>query len=402
MSRFTPVHDPERARCEQDEESLRKHRQFDTPFALLRKDLNDSSKPQKDSNALARPSGELELDEQKLWRKKNEIFDKKKTWGRETFEYSNPEQAKVEGNIGPKWGRPGTVGWGVQGNFGGKGEDRGLQVLQRGEVDQTMVKNEKGLWVRKKEDASGGSEELVPENNWRCTTCGELASKRECACPECGAPRPEVKARHSSTDAGALKPANPNEDPRLEAAKLKGRGTANAAKEALKALEERRKQELRAKESVGMMRRPPLAGTGGHDGRITTLNNSSQQVKPAQRHKKYHNWQGVQHSVEEAKKIVGKAAGFNQIGNPPPASGSSEKVAEPAERRPRSASPKSRQDDVAWRASTSPSCSCSRSRSPRARKRSSPLAASSARARIRSPSPPAAAADNDSVVVDFF
>ena len=30
------------ARCEQDEESLRKHRQFDTPFALLPKDLSEN------------------------------------------------------------------------------------------------------------------------------------------------------------------------------------------------------------------------------------------------------------------------------------------------------------------------------------------------------------------------
>lgn len=35
-----PVFDPEKARCEQDENALRVHRKFDNPHALLQKDLN--------------------------------------------------------------------------------------------------------------------------------------------------------------------------------------------------------------------------------------------------------------------------------------------------------------------------------------------------------------------------
>eukprot|EP00971_Amphidinium_carterae_P133139 2636363-Amphidinium_carterae.1 len=44
----------------------------------------------------------LVQDGNKLWRKKEEVFGKTWTWGRETFEYSNPEQAKGEAADRPR------------------------------------------------------------------------------------------------------------------------------------------------------------------------------------------------------------------------------------------------------------------------------------------------------------
>merc|ERR1719362_2674730 len=98
MPSFVPVVDPERARCEQNEEDLRKHRMFDTPFALLPKDLNDPNQKKEDMAPMGRISEDLYKDPKGLWRKKAEMFDKQKTWGRETVEYSNPEQARNEGD----------------------------------------------------------------------------------------------------------------------------------------------------------------------------------------------------------------------------------------------------------------------------------------------------------------
>merc|ERR1711862_345642 len=105
----------------------------------------------------------------------------------------------------------------------------------------------------------------VPEGKWRCPKCKELSSKRHSSCSECGAPKPEVKESLSkiiaAESSALLKASNPKEDPRLEAAKQKSRGTADAAKQALKALEERRRKETRAKEDMGMMRRQHLDGS---------------------------------------------------------------------------------------------------------------------------------------------
>lgn len=306
--RFTPVTDPEKARCEQNEEDLRKHRQFDTPFALLPKDLNKPKAPKEDLAPIGRPTGDMVLDENQLWRKKKELFEKKQTWGRETFEYANPEQARVDGRDNRKR-RPGDVGWGTQGNFGGRGEDNGILTLQRGEVDQTMEKNEKGLWVRKKKD-------------------------------------PAAEGSGPSEGAKELLRLHTKEDPRLEAAKPKGRECADAARKALEALTARRKQEAQVKERMGLMRRPQR--------REGATLNSANQVRPSTRLRKNARWQGVQRTDEEARDVVGKAIGFSNIGGGG-GGPEGEVVVDPTLKRPRSPSPL---------ALSSPSRSRSRSETP--------------------------------------
>lgn len=95
------------ARCEQDEESLRKHRQFDTPYSLLPKALLAEECASKMLRGLEQPargerrpksvgpfwlrvlcgsriaikSDEVYEDEKKLWKKKREVFGKQETWG---------------------------------------------------------------------------------------------------------------------------------------------------------------------------------------------------------------------------------------------------------------------------------------------------------------------------------
>eukprot|EP00927_Polykrikos_kofoidii_P064917 TRINITY_DN60725_c0_g1_i1.p1 TRINITY_DN60725_c0_g1~~TRINITY_DN60725_c0_g1_i1.p1 ORF type:complete len:391 (-),score=82.05 TRINITY_DN60725_c0_g1_i1:44-1165(-) len=319
-NRFTPVADPERARCEQDEESLRKHRQFDTPFALLPSNLNDKKRRAKeDLQPMGKRSCDLEKDEKGLWRQKAEVFDKKMTWGRETFEYVDPEKARSEGNTGPQWGRPGTVGWGTKGEFGGRGQDRGIQVLQRGEVDQAMVKNEKGLWVKRQSAADEENEkELQPasEGRWRCPKCGAETSKSLEFCRRCDMRRP---ASSIGSDRRGLRHASQGEDPRLEAAKKKGRGTEDAQKEALKALQERRKRETQVKERMGMMRRDSAdIGVSRGPGQVATLNNSAKQVRPAPRARQHNKWQGVQTTDEDAQRVVSKSFGGSTIGQGAP------------------------------------------------------------------------------------
>lgn len=319
MVRFTPVQDPEKARCEQDEESLRKHRQFDTPFALLKKDLNDKDPPRKDDyNPLGKPTGEVELDEQGLWRKKTAAFDKQWTWGRETVEYSDPERSRSEGNDGPEWGRPGTVGWGKLGKFGGRGEDTGLSVLQRAEVDQTMERNDRGLWVRKKEsDETVGNTPSASSGCWRCSKCAKetSVSMEFCRVLDCGGVRPKSVNAESTS----YRQSNPNEDPRLEAAMAKKRGTQEAAKQALLALESRRRQQLNELDKQGMMRRPIQhdysdalsGGSAGRekDRRAAPSSSGGKQVRPAHRVNHCQRWQGVQRTDEQAKQVVGKAVG---------------------------------------------------------------------------------------------
>merc|ERR1712224_26718 len=94
---------------------------------------------------------------------------------------------------------------------GGRGNDNGLDVHQRGEIDQRMMMNEKGLWVRKR----------------------------------------------TGKDALENGDSTASEDPRLEAAKpQKRRNTGGKnAEEALKALQDRRKLEMSSKADLGLMRR---------------------------------------------------------------------------------------------------------------------------------------------------
>lgn len=405
--RFVPVSDPEKARCEQDEESLRKHRQFDTPFSLLPSDLNKKRRTGKeDLGPLGRKDEELEQDEHGLWRKKAALFDKPQTWGREAVEYSNPEEARVDGNTGPKWGRPGTVGWGVQGRFGGRDNDVGLAVLQRGEVNQVMVKNEKGLWVQKKADKEDeDGEPVVTKTHWRCAGCGAETSRTMefCRKYECNGRRPAVAADVPAS----LRASNPNEDPRLEAAKQKGRGTKDAAQQALKALEERRRKGQQEKEKLGLMRRP----TGGADdrgrkggGKITTLNSSSHQVRPARRVKHNEKWQGVQMSDADAKKIAGKAVG-GQSADPEKGL----RRIEDSERSILRKAAEPKRDGVDVAADVARALSRSRSRSPGGDSEESgdgarPAWASPSRSRSRSPvaATSVSGGGGGDVVVDFF
>eukprot|EP00930_Biecheleria_cincta_P029121 TRINITY_DN20273_c1_g2_i1.p1 TRINITY_DN20273_c1_g2~~TRINITY_DN20273_c1_g2_i1.p1 ORF type:complete len:356 (+),score=99.12 TRINITY_DN20273_c1_g2_i1:143-1210(+) len=305
--RFVPVSDPEKARCEQDEESLRKHRQFDTPFALLPKDLNNPREPKGDLNPISKRSNEVYEDPDLLRKKKRELFDKQQTWGKETGVWSNPEETRDKDDRKYK---PGEVFWGAKGTFGGKAEDSGLLTLQRGEVDQAMELNEKGLWVRKKRPASEAGPGM------------DEAAKQLLKLPQNG------------------------EDPRLEAAAPKGRGTADAAKQALEALEKRRKLERKVQDEMGMTKRAML--DRNRDGPIITMHNSSQQVKPAKRLNGTKRWQGVHTSAQDAREVVEKAIGSGATGGGSAASkpASTEKNLPPAgqsvtktSRRERSPSP---------------------------------------------------------------
>lgn len=303
--RFVPVVDPERARCEQDEESLRKHRQFDTPFTLLPKNLNDPKQPKQDLQPVSKPAEDLYQDANKLWRKKSELFEKQQTWGRETFEYSNPEEARSEGSSVKRPRRPGDVGWQVGGTHGSRGADNGVLVCQRGEVEQIMVRNEKGLWVQQKrkprnvDEEQSRAESPLPDGEWRCKRCGASNKESTNLCKQCGMDQMMY---------GQYK-ARPGEDPRLEAAKPRGRGTADAQAAALKALEERRRKEKGVKEDMGLMRRQLNPGRAGRSEEYVPLNSSSQQVRSSKRLRKFDQWQGVQRSDEAAVQVVGKTLG---------------------------------------------------------------------------------------------
>lgn len=308
MGRFTPVYDPEKARDEQNENELRKHRQFDTPFAQLPGDLNEKRQAKGDLEPLGKPSGDLEQDEKGLWRKKIDLFEKKKTWGRETFEYSNPEEATVDG----KTARSTLAGWGVRGTYGGRGADNGDLVLQRNEVDQTMVKNEKGLWVRRKVDkpTEKDEEKPIPDNYWRCPKCKEDNINQRSRCRVC-----QFEHAKSAEASGQLRTAPRGEDPRLEAAKLKGRGTADAAQKAMQALHARRREQRDLQDSLGLTSKPPAPRQSrGGGSAFDMLNSSSSQVKPADRRRKYKMTQGVQRTDDDAREVVGKAEGTSQIG----------------------------------------------------------------------------------------
>lgn len=306
--RFIPVLDPERARFEQNEEQLRKHRQFDTPFTLLPEDLTDPKKPKRDFDPLSKPSNELCLDKDKLWRKKTELFERKKLWGRETFEYSNPEETRSEGSNADRKRRPGDAAWDVRGHRGGRTEDVGHFVHQRGEVDQKMIKNEKGLWVRKQVVANEDEEDAstnvaLCDGEWVCPKCRHVNPKKAMhLCEECGMDRTiyeQYKAR-------------PGEDPRMEAAKPKRRSTTDAQSLALQALTDRRQK---ARESQMMSTsRSSSCGSFGKSEKYVPLNSSAQQVRSCKRSRKFDQWQGVQRTDEEAAHVAGRALGSSHIG----------------------------------------------------------------------------------------
>merc|ERR1740117_451728 len=98
---------------------------------------------------MGRQTGELELDENNLWQKKQALFESEKTWGRETFQMGNQEQANQDGKKTRDVMAEALFGRSI-GFKGGRGADSGDRVIQRNEVDQALVKNEKGLWVKKK------------------------------------------------------------------------------------------------------------------------------------------------------------------------------------------------------------------------------------------------------------
>ncbi|CAE6946235.1 DUSP9, partial [Symbiodinium sp. KB8] len=122
--------------------------------------------------------------------------------------------------------------------------DSGLLTLQRGEVDQSLELNEKGLWVRKKrakEDAPGLSE----------------SAKQLLKAPKSG------------------------EDPRLEAAKPRGRGTADASEKALEALQERRRLERKVADDRGRGGRMDIRTTAAAVGRAMVGGRSSSRGREA-------------------------------------------------------------------------------------------------------------------------
>lgn len=319
--RFEPVRDTERPRSEQNEEELRKHRQFDTPFALLPKNLNDPKKPKGDMEPISKKSEDLEKDAKGLWKKKSEgkgkgkevedrektkseVFDREQTWGRETFQYSNPEEAKNEGTNVNRKKRPGDVEWGTRGTFGGKVADNGVMVLQRGEVDQQMRKNEKGLWEQVKkpqDDAAETKQEPVPDGGWRCKKCGAANDKKAGNfCKSCDMDKTLYEQYKTKA----------SEDPRMEAAGKKGRGTADAQAKALAALEARRQKESAMKDQMGLSRAPANNRRQGPDKfEYVPLNSSSMMVRDSKRSRKHQGSQGVQQNDEDAAKVVHKAVG---------------------------------------------------------------------------------------------
>lgn len=381
MGRFVPVSDPEKARSEQDENSLRKHRQFDTPHNVLKKDLNEKRTPKGDMQPMGRPSGELEQDDNKLWRKKQELFEKEKTWGRETFQMGNQEQANVDGKKTRDVMAEALFGRAI-GFKGGRGADDGDKVIQRSEVDQTLVKNEKGLWVRKEKSASSKQEEEEPltGDDWRCPKCRTVNIRKRHLCKECQFDRNMI-----AEESGLIRAPKKGEDPRLEAAAKKGRGGADAAAEALAALKARRTEERHIQDDMGLTRAPPPERSKGKGKKDSfSLNSSAMMVQPSRRHQKSNCNQGVQRSAEEARKVVEKALGTCALADSKPSasSASSSKLeSQPPQRGGGRRSP------------------CRRSRSP-VRKRVRDCSLSLSVSRSGSNSPPRESGED--VTVDFF
>lgn len=198
-----------------------------------------------------------------LQKKKGELFKRKE------FQYGQTEilvvtnQEEVGGGKKKKNYNP-MLGWAVQAGetYGSKEEDMGGEVVQRKEVKQKMVKNEKGLWVKaaaaepeknQKAESASEEEEEIPKGHWRCDKCKKNIINKRSRCPECLGVREDVeqsaKQKEEKEEAQKLKKllksAPKGEDPRLEAAaKTKSKDT-NAAEKALEALRRRRTEEMR-------------------------------------------------------------------------------------------------------------------------------------------------------------
>lgn len=218
----------------------------------------------------------------------------------------NQEQANVDGKKTRDVMAEALFGRSI-GFKGGRGSDTGDKVIQRNEVDQGLYKNEKGLWVRKKIEPKDDKEEApLTGDDWRCPKCKEVNIRKRHLCKEC-----QYDRRLMAEESELMRTAKPGEDPRLEAAKLKGRGTADAKQQALKALEERRKKERGVQDDLGLTSRPDRPKGMGKAG--LTLNSSAMQVKPGHRAPKHRQWQGVQKSDEDARRVVEKALGESAV-----------------------------------------------------------------------------------------
>lgn len=249
MVRFVPVQDPERPRAEQDEESLRVHRKFDAPHAVLPTDLNNPSHGSKDrgDDVLAKPSGKMAKDEKSLWRQKQELFKRETKFGegKETTQFQNPEAARADGEPQQRRSPYGPFEGHIQtASLGGRGSDNGYDVVQRGEVDQRMVLNEKGLWVRAKSGAGDRSEAAA--NN----------------------------------AAAKLRQAPPGEDPRCEAAGKRKSQEAGSSERALAAMRERRERQMKERLRMGEAMADSMSRVLDKQG---SARGSQQCVAPAQR-----------------------------------------------------------------------------------------------------------------------
>merc|ERR1712107_637241 len=173
-------------------------------------------------------------------------------------------------------------------------------------------------------------------------------------CKECGFDRTKL-AEESNLMRAPVK----GEDPRLEAAKQKGRGTADAAKQALKALEERRKDQKVVMDQMGLSSAPRGASSRSSANLTATTyqvsSSSDNQVRPTKRIRKHRDWQGVQRSDEESRKVIEKALGASAVGGSSPSAPKAEKpVASSGDRaRKTGCSPKRRSRSCSWSVSVS-------------------------------------------------
>lgn len=164
------------------------------------------------------------------------------------------------------------LGWQVQAGetFGSKEEDSGSSVVQRKEVKQKMVKNEKGLWVKvdvkepkeeeKKEKAESESEdEEPPKGHWRCYPCKKNIIDKRSRCPECKRDREDIENKKRKKDEEEeaarmkkmLRSTPKGEDPRLEAAGRMKSKDPKAAEKALERLRLARTEQMREEKQMG-------------------------------------------------------------------------------------------------------------------------------------------------------
>ena len=114
MPRFVPVTDTEKPRCEQNDESMSKHRAWD-------------------SFVVARDAGESRQMQQAMTKATTEKPKADRGWER------------------------GSVGWGVLGSWGSNDRDERAQVARVGDGRNKMVRNDKGLWVKAKDGEGAAS-----------------------------------------------------------------------------------------------------------------------------------------------------------------------------------------------------------------------------------------------------